>query len=272
LEVWILSAQFEEDVHLKQISSINTFNAIHLLDFEGLFNENEISKNNQSAKGIYITCSNINLNFKIKAHENINIVSFIYSKRWLDINLHDTLHYKFLFDTTYLLKKYSFNETFDYLIAKLKIITQKHKDNSFILKINIFVLLNNVLEFISNESPSEKKSKESILDLVEKIEAILLTDFEIPISKINAEIIKNGFNIKEFMGVFKKRNNSGLFEFRQTKKIKLALKLLEEGYQVNEVARKIGFKTDSKFIVSFKQEYGDTPNKYIKSLKTTITD
>lgn len=107
LEVWILSAQFSEDILLKQSASSNLFNAIHFLDFDGQFYHSEISKKEEPAKGIYITSSELNLNFKIKAYENINIVSFIYSKRWSDINLFNTSHYKTLFDTAYSLKKIS---------------------------------------------------------------------------------------------------------------------------------------------------------------------
>jgi YesN/AraC family two-component response regulator len=270
LEVWILSAQFSEDILLKQSSSNNLFNAIHFLDFNGQFYHSEISKKEESAKGIYITSSELNLNFKIKAYENINIVSFIYSKRWSDINLFNTSHYKTLFDSAYSLKKYALQDTFKNAILKLLAITQSNKSNGFSLKINTLALLSNFLDFVENESPIDKIDKLDIANFVLKIEEILSTDFEIPINKINTEIAENGFNMKEFIEVFKEKNNVSLFEFRRLKRIRRAVKLLEDGFEITDAARKIGFKTDSKFIEYFKKEYGYTPYKYIKSLKTTI--
>lgn len=267
LEVWILSTQFSDDILLKQNSSNKLFNAIHFFDFDGQFYESEFSKNYQPSKGIYITSSNTNLNFKVKANKNISIVSFIYSKRWLEINLSDTLHFKNLFDTTYSLRKYFINEVFEQLLLNIKRIAQNNKNNSFILKINIFVLLNSALEFIDNQTPSQEQTQQSINDLIIKVEEILSTDFEIPINKINTKITENGFGIKEFVEAFKEKNTIGLFEFRKLKKIEVAVKLLEDGYKIREVAQKIGFKTDSKFIAYFRKEYGQTPYQYTKTFK-----
>lgn len=268
-EIIILLAKFKETVHLKQISSNNTFDAIHFLDFDGQFYESDISKNYQSVKGIYITNNKTNLNFKVDANESIFMVSFVYSKRWLDINLSDTYYFKNILDTAYSLKKYNINNTFNPLISKVKYLAQSNKNNGFILKINVFVLFNNILELIEKQEPSEKQTQLSILDFVVKIEEWLSTDFETPINKISTEITENGFNIKEFVEAFKEKNNVGMFEFRKSKRIKIAVKLLEDGYKLKEAARKTGFKTDSKFIEYFKKECGDTPYKYIKNLKTT---
>lgn len=124
---------------------------------------------------------------------------------------------------------------------------------------------------MENESSIDKIDKVDIANFILKIEEILSTDFEIPINKINTEITENGFNIKEFVEVFKEKNNVSLLEFRKSKRIRRAVKLLEDGYKITDVARKTGFKTDSKFIEYFKKEYGYTPYKYIKSFKTTIS-
>lgn len=269
-EVLILSAQFEEAIHLKQISSNNTFNAIHFLDFNGQFHDGDVAKNHQSARGVYITSNNINLNFKVNANEDIFMVSFIYSKRWLDINLADTLHFKNLFDTTSSLKKYLINSVFEGLISKIRHNAQNNKNNSFILKINVFVLFSNILELLEKQAPNNKKTKLSINDLIVKIEMVLSTDFETPISKLNTEITANGYNIKEFVETFKEKNNVSLFEFRKSKRITRAIELLESGCKIKETARKTGFKTDSKFIEYFKKKSGNTPHKYIKNLLTTL--
>lgn len=266
LEVWILSVQFSEDILLKQSSSNNLFHAIHFLDFNGQFYHSEISKKEEPAKGIYITSSELNLNFKIKAYENINIVSFIYSKRWSDINLFNTSHYKTLFDTAYSLKKYVLQDSFKNAILKLLLIAQSNKSNGFSLKINTLTLLSNFLDFVDNESPIDKIDKFDIADFVLKIEETLSNDFEISLSKIHDEITRNGFDKNEFMKLFREKNRHSLHEFRQAKKIAFALKLLKEGHNVKEVSKKTGFKSDSRFIEYFKKECGDTPIKYSKNI------
>lgn len=264
LEVWILSAQFSEDIILKQSASSNLFNAIHFLDFDGQFYHSEISKKEEPAKGIYITSSELNLNVKIKAFENINFVSFIYSKRWSDINLFNTSHYKTLFDTAYSLKKYVLQDSFKNAILKLLSITQSNKSNGFSLKINSLTLLSNFLDFVENESPIDKIDKVDIADFMIKIEETLSNDFEISLSKIHEEILRNGFDKNEFIKLFKEKNQHSLHEFRQAKKIIFALKLLKEGHNVKEISKKSGFKSDSKFIEYFKKECGDTPLKFAK--------
>lgn len=269
LEVWILSARFTEDILLIQSSSNNLFNAIHFLDFNGQFYHSEISKNEEPAKGIYITGSELNLNFTIKAYENIKIVSFIYSKRWSDINLSDTNHYKTLFDTDYSLKKYILQDTFKTAISKLLLISQSNNSNGFSLKINILALLSNFLNFVENESPIDKINKFDITNFVLKIEEILSHDFEISLNEIYEEVARNGLDKKEFINLFKERNQQSLHQFRQAKKIKLALKLLKENHNIKEISQKTGFKSDSKFIEYFKKEHGYTPYKYIKNLETS---
>lgn len=269
LEVWILSARFGEDILLRQNSSNNLFNAIHFFDFDGQFSHSEISKKKEPAKGIYITGSELNLNFTIKAYENINIVSFIYSKRWSDINLSDTSHYKTLFDTDYSLKKYLLQDTFKTAISKLLLISQNNNSNGFSLKINTLALLSNFLNFVENESPIDKINKFDITNFVLKIEETLSHDFEISLNEIYEEVARNGLDKKEFINLFKARNQQSLLQFRQAKKIKLALKLLKENHNIKEIATKVGFKSDSKFIEYFKKEYGYTPYKYIKNLETT---
>lgn len=269
LEVWILSAQFSEEIHLKQSASNNLFNAIHFFDFDGQFSHSEISKKEEPAKGVYVTNSELNLNFKIKAHEKINIVSFIYSKRWSDINLFNTNHYKTLFDTACSLKKYILQDTSKNAILKILLISQSNNSNGFSLKINTLALLSNFLNFVENESPIDKINKFDIANFVLKIEETLSNDFEISLSEIYEEVARNRLDKNEFIKLFKERNYLSLHEFRQTKKTEFTLKLLKENHNIKEIAKKTGFKSDSRFIQYFKKEFGHTPYKYIKNLEIT---
>ena len=47
----------------------------------------------------------------------------------------------------------------------------------------------------------------------------------------------------------------------------IASKMLStKNYNVNEVADQIGYSTSSHFINAFKNRFGTTPNKYLKSI------
>lgn len=48
-------------------------------------------------------------------------------------------------------------------------------------------------------------------------------------------------------------------------RIKNALKLLLEGYSVQEVSVKVGFSSPSHLIRAFQEKYGCTPTAYLKN-------
>ena len=63
-------------------------------------------------------------------------------------------------------------------------------------------------------------------------------------------------DFKEFYGV-------PVFTFLLNYKMELAKTLLiEQQFNVNEIASKLGYSTSSHFISAFKKKYGNTPKQY----------
>lgn len=266
-EVWILSAYFSENIILKQNQSHVGFNAIHIMDFDGLCFRNDFFKMEFPAKGVYLTEAEIDLSFQVKAFERINLVSIIFSKRWTEINLSSLSNYQDLFKNYSPLRKYPLEADINSNMINIMNIIQTNEDNTFLLKINIFSLFRNILNSMKTESVIEKITKFTLNDLVLLIEDVLNKDFETPICSIYDQIQKNGFDKNEFIKLFKERNQKGLYQYRQLKKMEFALGLLDEGYKIKEISKRVGFKSQSKFIEFFKSEYSDTPYRYSKSTK-----
>lgn len=61
---------------------------------------------------------------------------------------------------------------------------------------------------------------------------------------------------------FKKSTGFTLSQFMTTQKMKLAKQLLKEGYQVTDVAMRLGYSSASHLITTFKEATGTTPKKY----------
>jgi hypothetical protein len=156
LEIWILTAQFDEDIILRQKQSVSSNNAIHIYDFDGAFVSDVITKIGFPSSGIYITDGSSELIFKIKAHEKINIVSIVCSNRWLEVSLFNLPHFKDLFDANNLLKKYNLHESIKAVISKIISMTLIGVKSNFMLRMNIFSLLKNVFEFIEDEMLNKK--------------------------------------------------------------------------------------------------------------------
>lgn len=266
-EVWVLSACFSEDIILKQNQSHVGFNAIHIMDFDGLCFRTDFFEMEFPSKGVYLTEAEIDLSFQVKAFERMNLISIIFSKRWAEINLSNLSSYQDLFKNNFPLRKYPLEEdTISNMLNVMNMI-EPNEDNTFLLKINIFSLFKNILNSMKTESVIEKITKFTLNDLVLLIEDVLNKDFETPITTIYDQIQKNGFDKNELIKLFKERNQTGLYKYRQLKKMEFALGLLDEGYKVKEISKRVGFKSQSKFIEFFKNEHSDTPYRYSKTIK-----
>ena len=72
-----------------------------------------------------------------------------------------------------------------------------------------------------------------------------------------------GLNIKKLKSGFKEYYGSPVFTFLLNHKMELAKKLLiEQQFNVNEIASKLGYSSSSHFIAAFKKKYGITPKQY----------
>jgi AraC-like DNA-binding protein len=72
-----------------------------------------------------------------------------------------------------------------------------------------------------------------------------------------------GLNIKKLKSGFKEYYGSPVFTFLLNYKMELAKTLLiEQQFNVNEIASKLGYSTSSHFIAAFKKKYGITPKQY----------
>ena len=72
-----------------------------------------------------------------------------------------------------------------------------------------------------------------------------------------------GLNIKKLKSGFKEYYGSPVFTFLLNYKMELAKTLLiEQQFNVNEIASKLGYSTSSHFIAAFKKKYGITPKQF----------
>lgn len=266
-EIWILSGYFPEATLLKQVKSNNMFYATHFSNYDGVFYDSEIQKDEIPSKGIYSTNGNAEITFKVNKFEKINFVSFVYSKRWLDANLLGSTHYTSLFNNRFVIKKHHFQTDIEFMMTD---IIQMAKINNpvFLLRLNLYAILKNYLDFIANHSPVYVLKQPCIISSIEQVEELLTKDFSVTMNDIYEEMKNNGFDKKDIVSLFKERNGVGLLEYRIAQRMKIALNLLKDGdYKVSEVAENVGFKSVSKFIEFFKRNYGITPLKLTKKRK-----
>lgn len=72
------------------------------------------------------------------------------------------------------------------------------------------------------------------------------------------------FSASYIKKVFKKYASCGIHEYFITLKIKKAVSLMENGYNVRQTSEKLSFGNENYFGVVFKRETGSSPGKYIK--------
>ena len=100
-----------------------------------------------------------------------------------------------------------------------------------------------------------KKAKEIIIKRMTDPPSLKELSSEVDISLKN---LKEGF--KEIYGYT-------VYGFLLEYKMNIASKMLStKNYNVNEVSDQIGYSTSSHFINAFKNRFGTTPNKYLKSI------
>ena len=139
-------------------------------------------------------------------------------------------------------------------------------------------VVNNLI--LQREKLKRKYSKLNIIEEIDKIEntgdkKFIEKVFEI----IKANISNPGFSVEKLareLGMSRTqlfRKFRALFdnnpsEIIKSERMKYARKLLlQNEYNVNEVAERAGFKSTSYFITSFKEYYGETPSRFIQKNK-----
>ena len=84
------------------------------------------------------------------------------------------------------------------------------------------------------------------------------------LKELSSEVDISLKNLKEG---FKEIYGYTVYGFLLEYKMNIASKMLStKNYNVNEVADQIGYSTSSHFINAFKNRFGTTPNKYLKSI------
>ena len=67
--------------------------------------------------------------------------------------------------------------------------------------------------------------------------------------------------------IFSKEVGSTIHKYVVKKRLNLAKKKLDEGYNIKQIIKMIGFNDESHFIQTFKKEYNMTPNKYKNKIR-----
>ncbi|MCF6182075.1 AraC family transcriptional regulator [Lutibacter sp.] len=117
----------------------------------------------------------------------------------------------------------------------------------------------------SNTESCPYISSEETISKIKEAKQIVIENMNNPPS-LNELAKQVGLNIKKLKSDFKDFYGSPVFTFLLNYKMDLAKNLLVENkYNVNEIALQLGYSTSSHFIAAFKRKFGITPKKYSKS-------
>jgi AraC-like DNA-binding protein len=108
-------------------------------------------------------------------------------------------------------------------------------------------------------------SSEETVSKIKEAKQIVIENLNNPPS-LNELAKQVGLNIKKLKSDFKDFYGAPVFTFLLNYKMDLAKNLLiENKYNVNEIAAKLGYSSSSHFIAAFKRKFGITPKKFSNS-------
>jgi len=111
---------------------------------------------------------------------------------------------------------------------------------------------------------SIRHQKESIdVDLKEKIIRIIDDNLE---TCISLDYLADELHMRPDAAsrMFKQMMGKGYAEYIKEEKLNRAIRLMEQGYSVKDIAEKLGYSSSQYFIKVFKEVYGITPHQYRK--------
>ena len=240
-----------------------------------------------------MTFSYNNGSYKFDLNENNSIILFNPSTNLpIDAVLEKNTKYLSLLIT---IKK--FHGLFSELTEKISFLSQENSDKKYYKENLISPQISTVLNQIMNEKLSENVKnlylKGKIFELlgmyfnesndmdieqcpfladeknvvkIKMAKEIIIKRMTDPpsLKELSSEVDISLKNLKEG---FKEIYGYTVYGFLLEYKMNIASKMLStKNYNVNEVADKIGYSTSSHFINAFKNKFGTTPNKYLKSI------
>ena len=153
-----------------------------------------------------------------------------------------------------------------------KLVVQQIFQRNIVTKFDILFIKAKIIEFLSyyfNEESLEEiceglKNKETI-EKIKKAKKMMIANINEPPS-VEDLSRKVGLPINVFKKAFKAYYGLPVYKYLLNYKLELSKQLLFSGaYSVKEVAYKLGYSAPTHFIVAFKNKYGLTPRKFMKS-------
>ena len=120
----------------------------------------------------------------------------------------------------------------------------------------LFILINHFLKTQNNTS-FKASGNPMVLKTISYIENNLTN----PLS-LNDIAKQVGFDSFYLSHIFSKEVGTTIHKYIIKKRLNLAKRKLDEGYNIKEITKMVGFHDESHFIQTFKKEYNMTPNKY----------
>jgi YesN/AraC family two-component response regulator len=144
---------------------------------------------------------------------------------------------------------------------------KEHADDYVEKPLQVRQIRNSIERLLKDKRGILKKGDSGIEDKVERIKYYLERNYD---KKLNLSIVAKlvCLSPKYVSKIFKDHTGIGFNEYRLKIKAEMAKELLDKsGYNINELARKLGYDNTESFIISFKKFTGLTPAKYRKKRK-----
>lgn len=124
----------------------------------------------------------------------------------------------------------------------------------------LFIIINEFLE--KHNNVIEATGNPVVLKTINYIENNLTSSLSL--NEIAEHVGLDAFYLSH---LFSKEVGTTIHKYVIKKRLSLAKKKLDEGFNVKEIIHQIGFRDESHFIQTFKKEYKLTPNKYKQLIK-----
>lgn len=107
-----------------------------------------------------------------------------------------------------------------------------------------------------------KKHAENDVRFAEIIEALnRMVEEKLTLSRLSQEC---GMSISLMKKIFQRNSDCGIMSYFSKIKIRRATELLDQGYGVSDVAKRLSYSGTEYFLYCFRREMGITPRQYIK--------
>ena len=154
-----------------------------------------------------------------------------------------------------------------------KLIIQQIFQRNINTKFDVLFIKAKIIEFLSYYFKENSTSQEiceglnnkEVVEKIKKAKKIMIANINEP-PTVDDLSRKVGLPINVFKKAFKAYFGLPVYQYLLNYKLDLSKQLLLSGeYSVKEVAYKLGYSAPTHFIVAFKNKYGLTPRKFMKS-------